>query len=98
MYTFNPLRNVWLPIILVDELWFYTILYTVARHLDASSQFRSHEREVSYLADALIKRLRSRLERSSGGVGLTDIDCAAVACLLGIEASWLLHDFRNCVC
>lgn len=88
MYTLNPLRNYWLPIILVDELWFYTILYAVARHLDASPQHRSYEREAAFLADALIVRLRNRLQRSGGGEFLTDIDCAAVSCLLGIEVRY----------
>jgi hypothetical protein len=95
MYTLNPLRSIWLPIILVDELWFYTILYTVARHLDASSRHRIHEREVTFLADAVFKRLRKRLELSADGVLLTDIDCAAVSCLLGVEHSFGTKEGTN---
>ena len=87
MYKLNPLLSVWLPIILVDELWFYSILYTVARHLHASQQQRSYERECLYLADVLFQKLRRRLEAKVNGDELTDIDCAAVACLLGVEVS-----------
>ncbi|KIW08436.1 uncharacterized protein PV09_01339 [Verruconis gallopava] len=84
-YLLNPLRSVWLPIVLVDELWFYSILYTVARHLHASPDHGDHERQCLYLADMLFQRLRRRLEMSSDGDGLTDVDCAAVSCLLSIE-------------
>ena len=85
LYRLNPLLSIWLPIILVDELWFYCILYTVARHLHASPNVRSYERECTYLADLLLQKLRRRLEINATGEGLTDVDCAAVACLLGVE-------------
>lgn len=85
LYKLNPLLSVWLPIILVDELWFYCILYTVARHLHASRHHRSYEKECIYLADLLYQKLRRRLESGADGDGLTDVDCAAVACLLGVE-------------
>jgi hypothetical protein len=87
MYRLNPLMSIWLPIVLVDELWFYCVMYTVARHLHASNQTRSYERESTYLADLLLQKLRKRLETHAAGEGLTDVDCAAVACLLGIEVS-----------
>lgn len=93
LYRLNPLRSVWLPIVLVDELWFYCILYTVARHLHASHQHRSYERECMYLADMLYQKLRRRLEASGSGDGLTDVDCAAVACLLGVEVWSSSHKY-----
>ena len=85
LYRLNPLLSIWLPIILVDELWFDCILYTVARHLHASPNVRSYERECTYVADLLLQKLRRRLEINATGEGLTDVDCAAVAWLLGVE-------------
>jgi hypothetical protein len=85
-YKLNPLLTVWLPIIMVDELWFYCIMYTVARHLHADpTNNRSYDRACVYLVDIIYRKLQRRLETSTDGEGLTDVDCAAVACLLGIE-------------
>lgn len=84
MYKVNPLREFWLPLILSDEMWFYTILYSVARHFTAG-QMQHNSSDAAVLASLVIPRLRNCIERNTKGEVPTDIALAAIACMAATE-------------
>jgi hypothetical protein len=86
----NPVRDKWFPIILTDEIWFYTIVYVAAKVLEMENGALHNTQDASRLMNLVLGKLKDSVGRARRGHIPTDTVIGAVSCLVSLEVCQIL--------